>query len=156
MGAGILLVIILVSIFGYYNGYRFGNHFLIGKVGTMAMTLPFPETSIFIDQSQKIQTSKENETVQLELSPKSHQVIVSKSGYFPWTKTFLVPSAGTVALSPIFILQNTSGLMIGQSDPEYWKIKNAILSDISPSKIHPRISADKSTRLWMEDNAILI
>ncbi len=153
--SGIILVIILVGAFGYGAGFRFGNHFSIGKVGILSMTLPLSETSVFIDQSQKIQTTKENEVVEIKLSPKSHNIIVSHDGYFPWTKTFSLPSAGNVTLSPLFVSQNTSGLMIGQSDPEYWKIKSGILSDVLPSKTHPRISADKSTILWVEDNAML-
>jgi hypothetical protein len=152
IGIGILIIIVCV---GYFAGYRIGS-FGIGKLGAVTLTIPVPQTSLFIDQSQKIQTEKENETITVKLTPTVHQVIVSTAGYFPWTKDFKIKSGEQVTLSPLFVAQNTSGSIIGASDPEYWKIKNAIASDILPSLAHPLYSTDKSSTLWVENNAILV
>jgi hypothetical protein len=120
------------------------------------MTLPMQETVIFVDQNQKIQSSKDNELVKVVLSPTSHQIIVSHPGYFPWTKDVTIPSAGTVALSPIFVAQNTSGSIVTSNDPEYWKIKNNISANNLPTLDHPIVSSDTSVSLWVENNAILV
>ncbi len=152
--AGIL--ILLIVLIGYGIGYRITSTMGIGKIGQVTMTLPLPKTSIFIDQDQKIDTTKENEPVDVSLSPGSHQIIISGNGYFPWTKNITVPSGGTVTLSPIFIAQNTSGSIITNKDPEYGKIKSDIAANKLPTLVHPILSSDNTTTLWVENNAILV
>ena len=153
-GSAVILIIFLVWL-GYYKGYRFENNFMIGKVGTVSMEIPFPQTNIFIDESEKIITSKENQTVIFSLSPRDHSVIVSRDGYFPWKKDFSMPSAGSITLSPIFISQNTSGVIITKIDPEYWKIRNQITSDKLPTKSKTRLGSDNLTEIWIDNNAII-
>lgn len=150
----VVIFIILCGGIGFRLGYRFESNFMIGKIGVVSMEIPFSQTNIFIDQSQKITTSKENENVKFSLSPGNHSVISSHNGYFPWKKDFSMPSGGNLTLSPIFISQNASGLIITKSDSEYWKIKNLIIKDSLPTKDLPRFSTDSFATTWMEDNAI--
>lgn len=150
------LAVILSIVIGYGAGYRISSNLKVGKMGKLTMTIPLPNTSIFIDQSQKINTTKENEPVYVSLSPGSHQIIVASTGYFPWTKDIIVPSSGNVTLSPIFVAQNTSGSIITKNDPEYQKIKKNISGNTLPTRGSPIVSFDASTALWAENNAILV
>ncbi len=152
----LLCVLFIGSFFLYFLGYRFKDNFTLGKSGTLTLAIPLPETSIFIDNSQKIITTKENEIVTLPLSPKTHSVIVGRDRYFPWAKDFVIPSKGNITLTPIFVSQNASGELITQNDPEYWKIRNRIVRDVLPTKNNPLVSADGKTSLWVDKNAIML
>ena len=120
VGTGIL--IILVFIIGYNRDYRFRNNFTIGKVGTLTVTLPLPDTFVYVDETEKAKTTKENETVVIKLSPRTHSVITSHIGYYPWTKQITIPSDENIILSPIFVSVNASGMIITNNDSDYWKI----------------------------------
>jgi hypothetical protein len=153
---GIPLFILVVIVVAYSQGYRIKNNLLIGKMGTITMNLPLIQTSVFVDENKKTETTKDNENVKLLLSPRTHNIIVSHTGYYPWTKKVAVPSNGTVVLSPIFVTINASGEIITQKDPEYWKIRSEIINSKLPAKNSPLLSADKSSTLWMDDNAIIV
>ncbi len=150
----ILFSIVLVTIL-YGTGYRIGS-FGIGKIGTVKALIPLINTNIFVDESEKITTTKDSELVHISLAPTTHQFIISRPGYFPWEKKVTVPSGGTVTLDPIFITQNTTGEIITMKDPQYLKIKQAIEKNMLPTKTSPIISYDKTTSLWIEDNTILV
>lgn len=150
------LAVILSIVIGYGVGYRVSSSLKVGKAGKLTMTVPLAQTSIFIDQDQRIDTTKENEPVYVSLSPGLHQIIVSGNGYFPWTKEVTIPSGGAVTLSPIFVAQNTSGSIITKNDPEYEKIKKDIALNKLPTRTSPITSFDASTALWVENNAILV
>src|SRR3989344_6103153 len=95
--AGVGAVILILAFVGNKLGYRFGDNFSSGKTGTVTMEIPIINTDIFVDQNEKITTTKDNEIVKLSLSPSEHSVIVSRQGYFPWKKDFVVQSDEDVA-----------------------------------------------------------
>lgn len=152
---GVIIFIVIIILVGYGAGFRLGGSYLIERVGTVSTTIPLKNTSIYIDNSDKIVTSNDNQAVEVKLSPGVHSFIVSHDGLLPWTKDVTVPNDGMVKLSPIFVSQNTSGEFIGESDPEYYKIKNSIKSDVMPTKTIPLMSRDGTTFIWLEDNAIM-
>ncbi len=150
---GILIIIIIF--FTYLAGYRLTRTFAIGKVGTIEMTIPLIQTSVLVDGHEKIKTSKDNEKVTIRIAPGSHKIIVTRPAYFPWVKNIVMPSGGLENLVPMFVSQNTSGVIIYKNDPEYWKIKNLVASDVLPTKEHRTTSEDGTTTIWVENNAIL-
>lgn len=152
--SGLIILIVLITLIGYATGYRVGG-FGIGKVGIVTMTIPFSGTSIFVDTDTQIVTTTDNEPENISLSPGTHQIIVSRKGDFPWEKNITMQSGGTIALAPIFVAQNSSGEIITNSDPEYYKIKNAVQSDVLPSEGYPIASFDKSVTLWVDSNSIV-
>ena len=155
IGSTVIIFGLILGITLYGLGIRIGGKFIIGRLGTVSMIVPLSGISVYIDQSRKVVTSKENELVTIKLSPGIHSVIVSGTGYLPWTKNIEMPSGGTKNISPIFVSQNSSGYIIGQKDPEYWKIKNSITSDKLPSKSSPRVSKDGAVMVWVEGNSIM-
>ena len=150
---GILLILVMV---GYVRGYKPTDIFLIGKSGTLTLDLPLSETNVFIDEEKKLTTTQDNEPVEFLLSPKRHSVIISRDGYYPWTKEIVIPSKGIVKLSPIFITINTSGQIITKNDPEYTKLRRTVIEAPVPTKDKPKISKDGSAVLWMDDNEIIV
>ena len=155
LAGGIVLLIIIILVILYSIGYRIRNNFTIGKIGYVTMTIPLPDTSVFIDESDKVVTSQKNEVVRIPFSPNKHSVIVSHDLYYPWKKDFDVPSADTLELFPIFISSNASGILIPTGDPEYWKIRNSITNSSMPTKENPLISKNGKTLIWIENNTIL-
>src|SRR3989344_3077602 len=149
--------IILIAVFvGYKMGYRIEDNFKIGKLGTVSIEIPIINTDIFVDTDQKITTTKDNEVVKISLTPTRHSIIVSRQGYFPWKKDFIVSSGRSVTLFPIFVTQNVSGEIITKNDPEYWKLRNQVSADKPPTKDSPRTSKDGSVTLWLGSNAIMV
>ena len=125
-----------------------------GKTGTLSITLPIIQTEVDIDGKQKITTSSDNQKVEVTLPPGNHSVTLSHIGYVDWKKDFSILSSGNLTLSPIFITQNASGLIITKSDPDYLKIRNQITSDTLPTKDSPRVSEDKTATAWVEGETI--
>ncbi len=151
----IIVVLLILGVVLYAIGFRIGGKYLIGKVGSLEMTIPLKNTSIYIDQTEKIITSEENQDTIIPLSPGNHSIIVSHEGYYPWTKEFEVPSGGRTELKAIFASQNASGLIIGPKDPEYVKIKESITKSHLPTKASPITSQDGKVTAWIEGNSVL-
>ncbi|MSU45408.1 MAG: hypothetical protein EXS47_02150 [Candidatus Zambryskibacteria bacterium] len=153
---GIGGIIVILIFLGYVFEYKPENVFLLGKSGTLALELPLVQTNIFIDEEKKLTTTKENENPEFELSAKKHSVIISRDGYYPWTKEVIIPNNGKIKLSPIFITINTSGQIITKNDPEYVKLRRIVIENPLPAKTSPIISKDGIASLWMEDNKIIV
>lgn len=150
-----IVLVLFVGIFFYSKGYRVTKRLTFGKIGTVKIIIPEKGTSLFIDQSKKIVTSRDLEEVAVSFSPTKHSIIVSNEKYYPWKKDFNVKSGETISFSPIFVNINPTGQIITKQDPEYIKIRNQILLDPLPTEKNPRISKDEKTRLWLEDNGIV-
>ena len=157
--AYIFLFVFIVLVIGvstlYGLGYRFKNNLTLGKIGYVEITIPMPLTSIFIDESKKIVTDRDNQAIKLSFTPRGHSIIISKDGYYPWKKDFTVPSKGLVILKPIFVSVNASGEIINKIDPEYWKLRNMIITDPLPTKNTAKVSSDGSTKIWIENSGII-
>jgi len=151
----VVTIVILCSSL-YLLGFRIRENFTIGKIGKVQIEVPLSGTMVFIDESKKITSTKDNEIIEMNLSPRTHSFIVSKEGYLPWTKKIVVPSGKEIKLTPIFISSYQSGQIITVNDKEFYKIRNSIIKNIPPSEKSPELSKDGTTKLWLEDNAILV
>ncbi len=153
--AGLVAIGIIFFIWICYGaGFRITNNLGIGRIGYADITVPLKGTSVFIDESQRIVTQKDNEVVTVPFTPSFHEVIISRDGYFPWAKSFTMKSNSRIAIAPILISQNASGQIITKNDPEYTKLRNLILADKLPTKTGPRVSRDGTTSIWIENNSI--
>lgn len=149
-----IVVIIILSILGLYKvGFRFTDNYTLGKTGYLNINTPVENTSIIIDRKTKILSTKQSEKI--ALTPQTHEIIISREGFYPWTKKIKIPSNNTLVIFPIFISQNASGQIITKNDWEYWKIKNLVEKNSLPSTDKPLISKDRETSVWLENNAVL-
>ena len=152
----ILIILFFTSIFVLYSkGFRLQDNLAIGHLGKLEMTLPIKNTSIIVDDTKKIITTKDNELVSVELSPRTHNIIVSLDGYFPWAKKIIVPSNAAIKIEPMFITQNPAGEIITENNPKYWEIKNLIENMELPTKEKPITSTDGKVIVWLEENFIM-
>lgn len=150
---GIIVVLIMI---GYLYGFKPQDILLLGKSGILTLELPLFQTNVYIDEEKKLTTVKENENPEFELSAKKHSIIISRNGYYPWTKEVIISNNGKIKLFPIFITINTSGQIITKNDPEYVKLRRMVIENPLPTKITPIISKDGTANLWMEDNRMLV
>ncbi len=139
----------------YFLGYRITDNFGVGKLGSLALVLPYADTSVYIDSSSKTTATKNNEELTFKLSPNNHTIIISKDGYFPWKKDVTIPSSGEVTFSPVFVPTSTNGEIITKDDKNYTEIKQKVTSNDLPTRQDPLYSKDQSTFMWVEDNAIV-
>ena len=153
---GLLLFLVLVGLTIHNLGYRLKDNLTLGRDGKLNMVIGVPDSSIYIDYDQKIITTLENENVSVPLSPRTHRIIVSSPGYYPWAKQIEVPSEGIVNLSPIYVKQNPDTLEIPKTDPEYLVIRNKIIKSDLPTINAPLTSTSKDSILWTADNAALV
>jgi len=154
-GLFIVTLVILAIVIAYTRGYRFTDSFTLAKVGELSITVPLSGTTIYIDIAEETKTTKNNETVNITLSPQTHSVILAHAGYYPWTKKFRIESEKKIELYPFFVSTNASGVIITNTDPEYGKIKYDIATKETPTKAKPKISKDGKVLLYLEDNAIV-
>jgi len=75
---------------------------------------------IFIDNQRELAQQDINPSFDLEEG--KHTVVVSKDKFWPWIKDVNIEKQTTSKIQPFFIPQNTSGLLIGEIDPEYARI----------------------------------
>lgn len=152
----ILSLAILIIIFAlmYKSGYRITSNFHIGKMGYLKIHLPAEQISLIIDKKTKINSTENLTTV--VLSPKIHEIIVSKEGYYPWIKKVKIPSGQTSDINPFFVSQNASGQIINMTDPNYWTIKRTVQTAELPTKEKPLVSKDGNFSVWVENNAVIM
>jgi hypothetical protein len=147
-----LAVIVLIVIYGSFKLYK-------STYGKVEINLALAGTDIILDNSKKISSKEDTEKLEIPLSPKKHEVIISRTGYLPWQKKFLIERKEKIVLNPILIPQNTTGELITVNDPHYWEIRKMVerssLPANLPSKNKPKISQDKSTSIWVEENVII-
>jgi len=148
----VVVVVILAIALGYKSGYRITSDLHVGKIGTLTANISLVDTSIFVGDIKKFTTTKESEDIEIKLSPKEHSVIISRQGYFPWTKKIKIPSGEKVEINPIFVPIYTSGQVITVQDPEYYKIRREIIIDKLPEKNSQKISKDNSVSIWLDDD----
>ncbi|MBU4480214.1 hypothetical protein KKG48_02110, partial [Patescibacteria group bacterium] len=93
---------------------------------------------------------------EVELSPGSHSIILSKAGFWPWTKKVEIAKKEKKEIEPFFIPQNTNGFIINEQDPEYENIiflfetrKTHI--DWEKNEYTPKIISDFETEIRTSD-----
>lgn len=155
IGILVFLGILIGGVTFYSLGYRINSDFTIAKVGTVSVTIPQSNTSIFIDESKRIVTTKDNELVEIPFSPTKHSIIIARDGFYPWKKDVDVPSGGKITLLPFFIPQSTTGQIITQSDPEYIKIRDEVRANKLPTAEAPVLSDDETASAWVEENGLM-
>jgi len=107
----ILLSIIAVFSYLYYDKNK--NGFL--QVTSLDESLVF-----YIDNIKKESQTDINQKFKIEKG--DHAVIVYKEGHWPWVKEIKISEQKITQIHPFFIPQNSSGFIIGNTDPEYYNI----------------------------------
>lgn len=146
LGAIAILVVVIIALYAY--GIRVGK-FGIAKA-TQVNILELPEESeIFLD-NQSIGL-RQGDTA-LKLAPGLHSIIISKSGFWPYFENVEIKDRKTITLRPFFVMQNPSGVMIGEKDPEYWSLQNLFYTPVNTATAI--ISENKKVSVSYKDGEI--
>lgn len=147
-------IVSIVVIIGFALGYRIQPNIRIAKDGILEMTLPLKGTVVYSDDKKLTTTSADNQTVIIPLSVKTHDIIIGREGYFPWMAQATIQPETKTILHPIFVTQNTTGQIITQKDPQYWKLRTDITNTKLPTEEKPKEL--NGVLLWIKDNTIYI
>ncbi len=109
-----LLAIAVLLVLGFlYRNNQYGSL----KVNTLE-----EEVKVFIDNERK--ESDQDINPEFKLIKGERVAIISKDGFWPWIKNIEIIKKEEIQITPFFVPQNTSGVMIGKQDPEYWSIRS--------------------------------
>lgn len=148
------IIISIVAIVSFAYGYRIQPDLRIAKNGILEITLPLKNTVVYSDDKKLTTTAADNQTVVIPLSVKTHDIIIGREGYFPWMAQAAIQSEEKTTLHPIFVTQNTTGQIITQKDPQYWKIRAEVTNTKLPTEATPKIANGVS--VWVKDNTIYL
>ncbi len=145
---GILIIIMLIA------GFRLQPNLSVSKNGNLQVTFPLASTTLFVDNEKVTTGGVAGETVHKSLSVKTHSVIVSRAGYFPWAKDVTIEPNQTTTIKPIFVTQNPTGQIITKNDKDYWTLRNSVQVATLPTEAKPKTLNGVS--LWVSDNTVYI
>jgi uncharacterized membrane protein YvbJ len=117
----IACVVAVIVIIGLGLGYRIQPNLSISKNASLTLNIPLKNTEIYIDNKKIKTTEKDNEKVILPISLSSHTITTNREGYFPWIENIEAKKSDEISINPVFVTSNTTGMIITQKDPEYWK-----------------------------------
>ncbi|PIP86372.1 hypothetical protein COV42_02355 [Candidatus Campbellbacteria bacterium CG11_big_fil_rev_8_21_14_0_20_44_21] len=113
------------------------------------------EVSIFIDGVEEKTVSGVNKNLALKnITPGFHAVLIAKEGFWPWLKEVGLAEAETLVLEPFFVLQNGSGLIVTEEDPQYEKIRANFETIALPSFSDKKISESGRRAIWVEGGSL--
>ncbi len=151
---GSVAIVLVISAFLFFNGYRFGGGFIQGP-GVISVLVPEKGSTVFLDDSEKTLTSKDNQSISLSsLSAGSHSILVSKNGFWPWKKDILVSPGVMLTVKPFLINKELSPVLIPGDDPEYYSIEALIKKNTLPTEGPAKTSSDQTIAISLENNVI--
>ncbi len=137
-------VIIALAFFAYS---------FFGSKGKISLASPLDETVVYLD-NVKYRTLDAGETLNMTVDAGTHNILVSKEGYFPWIKEISVLEEETLYLSPFMLRVNPIGELITEADPEHDKIESLVRSSGLPIRESRRKSSEAHIEIWATGNAI--
>lgn len=151
----IVAIILLSGGYATLNGlgYYISPKLKLERNGFLKILIENPSAKIFID-GKKVATASGGSVTFRHLSETTHSIIVSKDGYWPWTKTVKIAAGQTVTYHPFLIEQTEGGEIVTGADPEYEKLLSLIREAKPPSKFDALFSTDKKIKVWTEDNRV--
>ncbi len=158
IGAGIVALIAIIIIGLSVSGYHVSG-FGIVKGGDLTVVLPEAAEGNATSTANKpvlfIDGKEVNGTTAKNLTPKTHEVIVAQENFWPWRKEVTIQSDETVTVTPFFVPSNTSGFTIANVDKDYPAINALFTKNTLPSEANPKVSADKTTSVWLAGQSIM-
>ncbi len=125
-----IIIIILLGIFFIFNNNN--------QKGLLKITLPSEEDSVVVFVDNEEQKNVTDNTLRIKKG--DHNIIIVKNNYWPWSKDVTIIKQEELEVSPYFIPQNVSGVMIGKEDPEYNEIMRMFREDLGHPEILQTIS----------------
>jgi hypothetical protein len=94
----------------------------IGRSGSIILTVPKENTTIFVDLEEQYITKKNNETVTLSVRSGTRSVLAHNPDSLPWGKTLYIPSRGTARADIVLVPATVSWQNVPASKPTDTKL----------------------------------
>ncbi len=154
--AGIVALVIVVLIFLGINAKSIGQRFGVTPGGDISLTAPVPGSTVYMDAKQLQVTTANDQTLQIKgvSTQTAHSIIVSKQGFWPWSKSIKVKTGTTIALKAFNGPSGQNVTDIPSSSSEYVAALAALKKAGAPSKSKMIVSPNSNVGIWMEGNDI--
>lgn len=127
-------------------------NFTLNQKTEIKIELPLDGSQIIINRENLITPTEK--TFFTKLKDGQNEIIVTKEGYFPWTKNLNIENKKEITLKPFLISQSPSGQIITQNDKQYLDIIQKIQSKQKPTEENPLRLEEIS--VWVsEENEII-
>ncbi|MDO8590697.1 MAG: hypothetical protein Q7R65_01825 [bacterium] len=175
---GICIFVGLVSIIFYKFGYRVTNQLEPVKVGSIELSANEEGVQIFLNNREQKVPFENNRYVLRNITPGLHSIVVSKDGFWPWAKTIAVAQNNVRKLYAFLLPMDGVPIKpVASKTPEYVSalkvIEQSLLPEPKPEspELLPdeslaswlasyvpsqKLSADKSTALYVENNTVYV
>jgi hypothetical protein len=146
--------VVIIAILGI--GLFRESLFVFGDTGSIVVDHLEANSAVYIDKIEsKRLGSKAEENVKLrKLNIGIHQILILRDGFWPWLKDVEVIDGGKVVLSPFSVPENSTGFLIGESDPLYESIIERFNSLIPPDFENKKVSADEQIAFWVDEETL--
>ncbi len=151
----ICVVIGLIALILYKEGYRLGKGFETIKVGSVSLTANENDLQIFIDNREKKPINRGGQLIIPNIIPGTRTILVSKAGFWPWTKTTEIPPNNIKSLYAfVFPMAGLNLKKIQNDDREYAAAKKSISEFSAPVTTNKvgELSVKQSESDWVKNN----
>lgn len=150
-----LLVIILLLGVLYQNGYRITPNFKIVKTGTLKLNISLDNPVVFIsNEEQETKTALDGSYLVEKITPGAVSVIVSKEGYWPWTKDVIIDEERITELDTFLVPRNPIKRIIQKNTEEFRNISRELAIPRNPSTANKLVSESGNVSVWVEGKTI--
>lgn len=134
----LIAIILIATAYLFYNNNQYGE--------LKIEDADIDKLSMFIDN----ETKKIPHDLDFKIKQGKHSIILHQEGFWPWNKDLEIKAKEQIVIRPFFVPQNTSGILIGSEDSEYFSIKKLfkeklineeILNQINNSILKEKIKA---------------
>ncbi|PIQ92114.1 MAG: hypothetical protein COV70_01375 [Parcubacteria group bacterium CG11_big_fil_rev_8_21_14_0_20_39_22] len=144
-----VLIIIFVSF--YLTGYRLTTTGIV-RTGVLEIVAPRDNFRLFIDNVERTKDVVEGESLIFRnVTPGKHEVIVTYENFWPWFKQVEVTPNQKTIVKPFIVNSTPDGEVITKDNESYDSIREAVESNVLPSVDNPKISADSTIAIWVEN-----
>ena len=135
------------------NGYRM-NGLRVAAPGTMLLTHVPEGAHIRLGGQEIPETPRDGELLVSLAGGKTHHLIISREGFWPWGKELAIPSGASFVFSVFLMPVSPVGAPV-LKNPERRELEAAFAKTKVPTRDLPARSADGFASLFVEDGKIV-
>lgn len=152
----LIALAVVVLVFIGINAKSIGQKFGIVGGGTISLTVPLSGSTVYMDGKRLQVTDANNKTLSIKNvgTAKPHEILVSKQGYWPWSKAVSVADGKTLDLRAFNGLAGQKVEELKPASPDYAKAVAALQKIPAPTKEKMMISKSTLVGLWTEDRHV--
>jgi hypothetical protein len=143
---------VIVLAVAYGAGFRIGPELTLNRVGYVSITGLPKGANVYTDSFLQGTTSKAG-TMNFELIPGTHAIIVGTPADYPWSTTLVVASGKKETISPILVATNFSGTPLTGADKT--AALAAIASTTLPTEANPLVISGACASVYVANNQLI-